>query len=84
MIVDGIQVEELTQESFKGTFNEVSIDIEKQSFHTEQINNEWRIVLKGPIKLNQNIKALYFATGFGDKGSHITEAITFAQEKIKQ
>lgn len=84
MTVDGIQVEELTHESFKGVFRDVSIDIEKQGFHTAQVSSEWRIVLKGPVRLNKNIKALYFSTGFGQKNSHITEAITFAKEKINQ
>lgn len=85
MIVDEIEVEELTPDSFKGVFQEVSIEIQRQEFAPIlSAVREWRVILKGPIRLNKNTKALFFATGFGESGTHISEAITFAKEKIKQ
>lgn len=84
MTVDGINVQELSQDAFRGVFHDVSIDIDRQGFDAACNHSEWRVVLKGPVRLNRNTKALYFATGFGEKDTHITEAITFAKEKIKQ
>lgn len=75
MIIDGVRVNHLDAENFSGLYKGCSIQVSRHISGALDIEI-YQCSMIGPEH--------FFLASIGNKQTHITEAITFAKEKINQ